>query len=189
MDHDQRAPSETNDTSGTSRRGFLTKAVAVVTGTVAGLVPLVSGMVMLFDPLLRRRRTTDKVFVTSLQALPPDGVPRKFNVVADLVNAWNTSHQVPVGAVYLRRTGDREISALNVVCPHAGCFVDLAAESGHFLCPCHNSSFRLDGTIDDPSSPSPRPLDSLEVEIRNGQEIWIQFRNFQPGHKEKIPLV
>src|SRR5438309_4689223 len=44
-----------------------------------------------------------------------------------------------LGAVYLRRTPDGKLQAFNVVCPHAGCFVDFLPERGMYLCPCHNS--------------------------------------------------
>ena len=125
--------------------------------------------------------------VTSLSAIPDDGVPQKFTVRSDRVDAWTTYANTPVGAVYLRRTGD-SVSALNVVCPHAGCFVGLAPDRSRFACPCHRSSFDLDGSINDPSSPSPRDMDSLEVEIRNGDEVWIRFQNFLPGREEKTPV-
>jgi Rieske Fe-S protein len=104
----------------------------------------------------------------------------------DHVDAWTVSKNVPVGAVYLRRTGEREVQALNVVCPHAGCFVELKAKA--YACPCHNSTFAFDGSIQDPSSPSPRALDSLAVELRNGSEVWVRFQNFHAGRKEKVPV-
>ena len=78
--------------------------------------------------------------------------------------------------------------ALNVVCPHAGCFVDYRSSENHFHCPCHNRSFSVDGKILDPKSPSPRPLDELPVEIRRGSEIWVTVQNFRAGTPEKIPV-
>jgi Rieske Fe-S protein len=126
--------------------------------------------------------------VASVESVPPDGIPRKFPVVADRSDAWNKSTQVPIGAVYLRRTQENKIEALNVVCPHAGCFVDYLAGEKAFSCPCHNSKFGLDGRVTDPKSPSPRALDSLEVEIRNETEVWVEFRNFLAGKAEKLPV-
>ncbi|HVY70044.1 MAG TPA: Rieske (2Fe-2S) protein, partial [Verrucomicrobiae bacterium] len=103
-------------------------------------------------------------------------------------DAWNKFTNVPVGAVYLRRVGEKTVEAFNVVCPHAGCFVDFMPERKSYLCPCHNSTFGLDGKIQDAKSPSPRGLDSLEVELRDGGEIWVRFQNYQAGHHEKIPV-
>ncbi len=102
------------------------------------------------------------------------------------MDAWNKFPQVPIGAVYLRRTGEKTVEALNVVCPHAGGFVDYVPDKNCFICPLHNSKFALDGQISDPKSPAARAMDALEVEIRDGA-IWVKFQNFQSGPAEKIP--
>lgn len=170
------------------RRDFFKKALAGLIGAIVGLVPLGAGLVVFFDPLRRKSAGNGKVRVTSLEALPDDGVPRKFPVLASRIDAWNKYHEVPIGAVYLRRTSEGKVQAFNVVCPHAGCFVDFLPERGSFLCPCHNSTFAVTGRIDNPTSPAPRGLDSLETEVRDGKDVWVQFQNFQPGRPEKIPV-
>src|ERR1051326_6078110 len=170
-----------------ARRNFIKEACAVVIGGIAALAPAISGLLVFFDPLRRKSQDTDAVFVASLSSLPTDGVPRKFPVITSHTDAWNRMPRVPVGAVYLRRTGDKQVQAFNVVCPHADCFVDYVSEKKSYHCPCHNSSFTLDGRIADAKSPSPRGLDELEAEVRNGGEIWVKFQNFRAGEKEKIP--
>jgi menaquinol-cytochrome c reductase iron-sulfur subunit len=169
------------------RRNFLTKASAVVIGGVLALTAPIAGLFVFLDPLRRKSESGGAVLVASLSALPEDGEPRKFPVLATKVDAWNRSPNVPVGAVYLQRIGDK-VRALNVVCPHAGCFVDFRGEEKKFHCPCHNSSFSVDGKILDPDSPSPRSLDTLQVEIRHGTEVWVKFQNFRAGTDEKIPV-
>lgn len=171
----------------TERRDFLKKAGAMAGGAIALLVPLLSGLALLFDPVRRKSANSDAVFVTVLNAVPENGEPRKFPVLATRVDAWNRTPNVPVGAVYLRRTGAKEVQAFNAVCPHAGCFVDYAPVDQNYHCPCHDSSFTLDGRILDRKSPSPRALDELAVEIRPGGEIWVQFQNFRAGVKHRIP--
>jgi Rieske Fe-S protein len=167
------------------RRGFLARLAALVAGGAAALVPMGAGLMTLFDPLRRSAQSTGFVRVTTLSALPDDGVPRKFPVIADRQDAWNKIPRVPIGAVYLRRAG-QSVTALNVVCPHAGCFVDFVPVRGGYLCPCHDSTFALDGRVKDSRSPSPRGLDALEVEIRNQTEVWVKFQNFRAGTHEKI---
>jgi menaquinol-cytochrome c reductase iron-sulfur subunit len=170
------------------RRDFLTKTAAVAIGAVAALVPAGAGLVTVFDPLRRRSTASGAVLVTTLSALPNDGKPRRFQIIADRADAWNKFPQVPIGAVYLRRLEETKVEALNVTCPHAGCPVEFKEGTQSFLCPCHDSKFKLDGTLADAHSPSPRGLDTLTVEIRNGAEVWVHFQNFEAGKAKKIPL-
>jgi Rieske Fe-S protein len=172
-----------------TRRSFFQQGAALVIGAMVSVVPFLAGLAVLFDPLRRKSGgAAGFVSVASLDSLPVDGAPRKFTVVAERTDAWNRYPKAPVGAVYLRRTGERSVQALQVVCPHAGCFVEFLTDRGSFLCPCHNSTFAVDGAIKDAKSPSPRPLDSLEVEVRNGNEIWVKFQHFRTATSRKIPV-
>ncbi len=168
------------------RRGFFKSFLATVIGAVLGVVPIAAGLQVLLDPLRRKTGTSSAIRVASLEALPDDGIPRKFPVLADRVDAWNKFTQIPIGAVYLRRIGN-QVQALNAVCPHAGCNVDFLQDKNSYLCPCHNSTFTVAGQIGNPSSPAARGLDSLDVELR-GNEVWIKFQNFEAGRSEKIPV-
>jgi menaquinol-cytochrome c reductase iron-sulfur subunit len=170
------------------RREFMKKACAVCLGTAAVLVPAAAGLTVLVDPLRRKTAAGEKMMITTIDSLPVDGTPQKFAIMADRVDAWTKFPNAPVGAIYLRRTGDKAVEAVNVVCPHAGCFVDFRTEKKDYFCPCHNSAFSIDGKISDPRSPAPRGLDTLEIEIRNEKEVWVQFQNFQTGKAEKVPV-
>lgn len=169
------------------RRTFLAHVSAALVGGAALLAPVAAGVAALLDPLRRGGRNRGLVRVTRLGAIPESGVPKRFAIEADKVDAWTTYQNTPVGAVYLRRSQDG-VRALNVVCPHAGCFVGLAPDQSRFACPCHKSSFDLDGHINDPSSPAPRDMDELEVEVRNGDEVWVRFQNFLPGREDKTAV-
>jgi Rieske Fe-S protein len=170
------------------RRGFFKKLAANVLGTIITIVPFAAGLAVWLDPARRKAAVGGQlVRVATLNALPDDGVPRKFAVIASRVDAWNKSPETAIGAVYLRREKAAKPRAFNVVCPHAGCFVEYVADRDCYLCPCHNSTFALNGTINDPGSPSPRGLDELEVEVRGEAEIWVKFQNFRAGVVEKTP--
>ena len=173
--------------SNPERRDFLKKACACAAGGVVGAVPIAAGIRVFLDPLQRQGGGAEVVRIAALESIPADGIPRKFSIVTSRTDAWNKYEAAPIGAIYLRRTTDNKLEALNVVCPHAGCFVDFLPAKNSYFCPSHNSSFALDGSISDPASPSPRGLDTLEVEVRDGKEIWVKFQNFRAGHAEKTP--
>jgi len=170
------------------RRAFLKTWFIAGISALLGLVPFGAGLAFYLDPLRRKSSQKSLVRVSTLDAVPEDGLPRKFAVLASRSDAWNKFQQSPIGAVYLRRTSEGKIEAFNVVCPHAGCFVDFNAKEGYYRCPCHDSTFALTGKINKASSPAPRGLDSLDVEIRNKNEVWVKFQNFEAGHAEKIPV-
>ena len=180
----------TSPQDGPDRREFVKACCAVALGGAAALTPVAAGLNFASDPMRRRAAaSTDLLRIASLGALPADGQPRKFVVSTDRTDAWNRYPGTPVGAVYLRRTGPNTVDALTVICPHAGCAVDFRADRGQYFCPCHNSSFAADGSIADKRSPSARALDSLDVEVREGGEIWVRFMNFRAGIADKVPVV
>jgi menaquinol-cytochrome c reductase iron-sulfur subunit len=170
----------------TERRGFI-KFLCAFIGTLISVVPFGAGVWSYLNPLAKREDGAGDGFikVTTLDAIPVDGKPAKFSIVADKVDAWNRFSNVSIGAVYLRLV-DGVPKALHTVCPHLGCFVDYRPSDKDFFCPCHNSNFRLDGGIVD--GVSPRDMDVLQIDIRNETEVWVKFQNFQPGHIDKVPV-
>jgi menaquinol-cytochrome c reductase iron-sulfur subunit len=182
--------------AGSERRGFLRKFLAVVIGGFVSLFPAAAGLAVFVDPLRSRKPDSSGggqegfLKVASLDSLLV-GSPRRVTVINDRVDAWNLFPQEPVGAVYLLRNDEGSVLALNVVCPHAGCPVDFDPDKKAYQCPCHKSSFQLDGNILNPDSPAPRGLDSLLVDqekLKSG-EVWIKFQNFQSGKAERISEV
>lgn len=175
------------------RRCFLTKASAVVVGGIVGIVPAAAGLMSALDPIRPDKEKAEGgmlVPVTSLDALPADGKPRQFVIRADLVDAWNKTSNARIGAVYLVRTSETDVKCLSVICPHAGCFV-ASQSDGSFKCPCHDSEFEGDGTVREKNAQgqttvSPRGLDTLDVEIKDGQ-IFVKYERFRAGTSAKIP--
>jgi len=179
---------------GQQRRGFLTVCLALLAGALVALFPLAVGLFAFLDPLRSKRSSAQGAGDTGLEGyykvarldtLPGDGTPQYVKVLADRNDAWTYFHDEPIGAVYLRRVGE-EVIAFNVACPHAGCAVDFDRRADTFQCPCHNSSFSLEGQRS-ANSPSPRNLDTLQVKIEAGV-VWVHFENFRTGMAEKVPI-
>ena len=168
-----------------ARRSFLTKLMAMVGGGLATLTPVAAGVWMTLVPLRRKSSAASFLPITKIESVPDDGLPRQFPVIADRNDAWTGFAAEPIGAVYLRREqGSDTIEAVSATCPHAGCFIELDKRDRCFRCPCHNSVFTLDGGIVAPS-PSPRTMDSLECEVRDGR-VAVKWENYYSGIVEKV---
>lgn len=84
-----------------------------------------------------------------------------------------TTSQVPVGSgvivddVVLTQPTAGVFKGLSTVCTHAGCAVSSVAD-GKIICPCHGSTFGLDGAV--LKGPATKPLAAVPVSV-HGQDI------------------
>jgi len=70
----------------------------------------------------------------------------------------------------LVRTADGAYHAYGQQCTHLACPVYYAREHQRLECPCHEGAFdATNGNV--LYGPPPRPLDIIEIEVRNGQ-VW-----------------
>ena len=175
------------------RRSFLVQASAIVIGGIVSFVPLLVGLWNFLNPLLRRRDDAEvdkSVRIATLDDISEVGKVYRFGVTGTRIDAWS-KYSGPIGAVYVRRNSDDPQvlpKVYSAICPHLGCSVDYKEDRQQFVCPCHNGTFAKDGKLVDPkTAPPPRDLDELEdVEIRNGNEIWVVYQRFRSGIKAKI---
>ncbi len=86
-----------------------------------------------------------------------------------------------VPGVWIARTGGRLV-AFDGVCTHLGCRVSWAREDGRFRCPCHGSSFAVDGANLD--GPAPRAMERLAIRIQEGQLVIDRRRRFRKERGE-----
>lgn len=198
---DSDAPAET---SLPGRRNFLVEGVTGVLSFLLVAVPSAIAGIFYLDPILRKQGGDSESgddgdldgFIrlnVTRDVLPDDGTPVAVTVKATLDDAWNRFKNVPVGSVWLRKQPSGDIIAFNSVCPHLGCSVNYRRSEGDFYCPCHTSSFDLDGNKT--NEVPPRNMDDLVVKTvsngqldENGSEIWLKFQNFKGGKVEKIPV-
>ncbi len=171
-----------------NRREFLEKAGSVCAGCALVGAPVAAGVAVVADPLRLPPEDAEFLQVARMDSLPDDGTPQKFVVKNDKVDAWSRFPDRVVGAVYLRKMSDGAVQAFNVVCPHLGCAIEYRENQVDYFCPCHDSAFALEDGKQGPGSPSARPLDSLETEVRDDGDVWVKFQNFQTGIEEKKPV-
>lgn len=186
-----------------TRRNMLVETLTAFLSFVLVAVPAAIAGVFYLDPVLRRKKAAGATGAATLEGfvrlgvtkdvIPEDGTPVAVTVEATLDDAWNRFKDVPIGSVWLRKQTDGEIVAFNSICPHLGCSVDFRRGQGDFFCPCHTSSFDLDGKKT--NQVPPRNMDSLEIVTvtdgapsPDGNELWLKFQNFRGATEEKIPV-
>jgi menaquinol-cytochrome c reductase iron-sulfur subunit len=172
------APPQAED----SRSDFL-KTVGVG-GIGLGLAAVAGAPAVAFVayPLLHATVTGASGFVKvgTSSAFKP-GKPVKVDVFADKRDAWNRIVKMKIGSAWILREGET-IHAYSSVCPHLGCAVDYESDVTRFKCPCHHSSFALDGKVE--GGPAPRAMDQLEVEETAGV-VSVRYERFRQGIAKK----
>lgn len=155
-----------------TRRGFL-KAINLTLAGMIGAVFSVPFVRFLLFPVRRRTVTglDGPISVTSEASLPAaGGPPLRVELVSRAQrDAWAVLDNVAQGAAWIVRGPDGRPKALSTTCPHLGCAVDYDVAAQVFRCPCHTSSFDLQGRRI--SGPAPRDMDALAIEVRDGQVL------------------
>jgi cytochrome b6-f complex iron-sulfur subunit len=149
---------KTNDPSLVTRRNFLKMGV----GTLGAVVLLeFGGASMLF----MKPRSLDGEFGGLVKAGPVESFP-----LGSVV-------EYPAGRFFLVRSNSGGFLAVYRRCTHLGCTVDWEQDQNRFFCPCHASSFDMQGDVENP--PAPRALDTFPLQIEDGQVI------VDTGHVQK----
>jgi Rieske Fe-S protein len=175
-----------------TRRDFYSYGSMVLGGFVK-LAVAVPAVAFLLSPLRKRDRGAlgdSFVTLTSLSQLSV-GVPRSFAIIRDRTDAWVRYPREPAGSVWLIRQPEGvkpEVVAFTAECTHLGCAIKLAEDGRSFLCPCHTSSFDLEGRP--LNQVPPRPMDRLDVELSADPDpkVRVKFQRFRALAQERIPL-
>jgi len=61
------------------------------------------------------------------------------------------------------KVADNQAVAFSPQCTHLGCAYHWDEGNKNFLCPCHTSTFDMEGKV--LSGPAPRPLDRFQVRV------------------------
>ncbi|MBL9106997.1 MAG: Rieske 2Fe-2S domain-containing protein [Myxococcales bacterium] len=174
-----------SDQGSSSRRGALKLGVGLL-GVGLAAIPAVPAIGFLGHPLKASGGDGGKGggFVPAGKRAGFGATPVRVDLHADRVDAWSRETDVKLGSCWvIEREG--KLTALSTTCPHLGCAVDYDAAAQKFKCPCHRSAFGLDGQVEE--GPSPRPMDTLELEEKEGL-VAIRFQRFKTGVAAKEPV-
>jgi cytochrome b6-f complex iron-sulfur subunit len=141
-----------------SRRDFIANII-MGTGTVLGLGSLAYRFLEYLYPVV------PPIKLVEVPAGKPDDIPSDG---ARLV-------QLPAGPVLLEKA-DNEVRALSAICTHLGCTVQWHAEEKKFICPCHQGIYDFNGNV--LSGPPLRPLEKLQVKVRN-EQVFVLMKSLK----------
>ncbi len=111
-------------------------------------------------------------------------IPKKVPIKDSKTDAWIKFPPVEIGAVWIILDQDKKLTVFSSICPHLGCGIDWDQNTGRFICPCHESYFDIRGKV--LTGPSPRGLDTLETDIKQGK-IYVKYQRMKLGISKKIP--
>ena len=148
--------------SSIGRRNFLVRAITAIQATLGATVAFIVGATTLAPSFTRRDATW-------LQAAALDALPENQPVPVTLRITRNDGYSQVVDrtVVYLVRTGEENVRALQSTCTHLGCRTSYDRKTKRILCPCHGGVFDVNGDV--VAGPPPTPLPALETRVQDGQ--------------------
>ncbi len=153
---------ENNSAEIPSRRGFV-NAVIYALGTVMSAALAIPAARYLFLPPKTRKQQAwvEAGDISQLTA----GMPQEMTFRRIHADGWKIYSEK--GTAWVVKAADGNVVAFSPTCTHLGCAYHWDAQNRDFLCPCHGSTFALDGTV--LSGPAPRPLDRFETKVENAR--------------------
>jgi len=114
----------------------------------------------------------------------PDFTPLKIAGADSLApgTALNFHYPEEKDSAILIRAADGKYYAFDQKCTHLTCPVYYAKDQDQLECPCHEGGFDVH-TGNVLYGPPPRPLDQIQIEVRQGDEIWAIGKITGGGHE------
>jgi len=144
-----------------TRRDFVLTVTASIGATIGAVIGL-PALAYIASPAVKVKKAEDWIPLGPLENFP-EGVPTPFSFVRVEENGWEKTANSYGG--YVVRTGE-EATAFSNVCTHLSCRVAWKGDAQNFVCPCHDAKFDIQGQV--VSGPPPRPLDSYQTKIEDG---------------------
>lgn len=143
-----------------SRRKFAGTLVYLLNGLIGSALAVPSFLYLLWPKRAEAAGWTRLLPISDLAVNTPQEV--SYDLVR--LDGWKISRERAMAWVV--KTSDSEATALHPRCTHLGCLYRWDGALNEFTCPCHASTFRLDGSVT--AGPAPRALDRFETKIEAG---------------------
>lgn len=143
---------------GPNRRGFHTSIIYGLGAIITGALSIPAAIYLFATPKSRKNSTW--IEAGDVSQLKPE-TPEEFVFRRSRLDGWKASTEKSTAWVIKKAEG--QIVAFTPQCTHLGCAYSYDARNKEFLCPCHTSTFGLDGKV--LTGPAPRALDRYDVKV------------------------
>jgi menaquinol-cytochrome c reductase iron-sulfur subunit len=145
-----------------ARRSFLVAVMYGLWTLIALALAIPAAIYLLFPPRARRRQEwVDAADLAQLKA----GIPQEVFFRRTRQDGWKLVSEK--STAWVVKLGQSQVVAFAPQCTHLGCAYHWDETRNVFLCPCHSSTFSLDGRV--LSGPAPRPLDRYELRVEKSR--------------------
>ena len=145
-----------------TRRSFYSAAIAGLGGLMTAALAAPAAAYLLIRP--KSQKQSDFVPAADLSQLTV-GKPEEVVFRRTRVDGWRVLNEK--STAWVLRKDDQKVIAYAPQCTHLGCAYHWDDKENNFLCPCHTSTFSIDGKV--LSGPAPRPLDRYVTKIDQGK--------------------
>ena len=141
-----------------NRRTFYLACIYAIWAMIGLVLAIPAAIYLLWLPRLRKEPDwTEAGTVTQLKL----GTPNEFIFRKNRVDGWKVTSEK--STAWVVKMTENQVVAYSPQCPHLGCAVHWVAKKNEFLCPCHASTFSVEGQV--LTGPAQRPLDRFEVKV------------------------
>ena len=157
-------PTETT-TAEPGRRRFFSSITNGILTVIGGILGVIGGGAVLSSTV---RRQDDWLAISALHDLP-DNEPTPVTLSVMRLDGYREALQRRT--IFLVKTGESEVAALDATCTHLGCLVAWDAEAKVFKCPCHGGVYDRTGVVMD--GPPPDPLMRVATRV-DGDRVLVR---------------
>jgi len=146
----------------TTRRTFYSAVIAGLGGLMTAALAAPAAAYLLLRP--KSQKQSDFVPAADLAQLTV-GKPEEVVFRRTRVDGWRVLNEK--STAWVVRENDQNVVAFTPQCTHLGCAYHWDEKEHNFLCPCHTSTFSIEGKV--LTGPAPRPLDRYVTKIDQGK--------------------
>lgn len=145
-----------------SRRRFHLGAIYSLMAAIGAALGIpAAGYLFLPGPSRKKEEWVEVTEISKLDSKRPEEIVFRRN----RKDGWKIRSEKTSAWIWKRPSGD--VIAFAPSCTHLGCAFHYDDKQRNYLCPCHTSTFDLEGRPLE--GPAPRPLDRYETRIDDGK--------------------